>query len=101
MLSLVIVVLVLVAAGFIVWANDQRHTKYGMALPAGTAVAVGVLVWIICIVAGFSYRPGLTWLPWVLPMVLGSAAAAGAAIYLGRTRHAKDIKRLTEILRRP
>ncbi|MEE2521316.1 hypothetical protein V1639_05820 [Pseudarthrobacter sp. J75] len=100
MLSLVIVVLVLVAAGFIVWANDKRHTKYGMVLPAGVAVAIGVLAWIICIMAGFSYRPGLTWLPWILPMVVGSLAAVAAAIYLGRTRHVHDIHRLTQILRR-
>ena len=48
MLSLVIVVLVTVAAGFIVWANDRRHAKYGMFLPAGVATAVGMLAWIIC-----------------------------------------------------
>lgn len=99
MLSLTIVVLVTVAAGFIVWANDKRHAKYGMGLPAGVAAAVGALSWIIFIAAGFGYQPGLTWIPWVLPMVLGSAAAAGAAVYLGRTRSHYDTLRLTAALK--
>lgn len=99
MLSLTIVVLVTVAAGFIVWANDKRHAKYGMGLPAGVATGVGALSWIIFMAAGFGYQPGLTWIPWVLPMVLGAAAAAGAAAYLGRTRSHYDTLRLTAALK--
>lgn len=99
MLSLTIVVLVTAAAGFIVWANDKRHTKYGMGLPAGAAVAVGAVSWIIFITAGFGYRPGLTWIPWILPMVLGTAAAIGIVLYLGRTRASHDTQRLTQALR--
>jgi len=99
MLSLTIVVLVTVAAGFIVWANDKRHAKYGMGLPAGAAVGVGALSWIILMAAGLGYQPGLTWLPWVLPMVLGTAAAIGAALYLGRTRAKYDTLRLTAALK--
>lgn len=99
MLSLTIVVLVTAAAGFIVWANDQRHTRYGMGLPAGVAVAVGAVSWIIFITAGFGYRPGLTWIPWILPMVLGTAAAIGIVLYLGRTRASHDTKRLTQALK--
>ena len=41
MLSLIIVVLATVAAGFIVWANDKRHAKYGAGLPAGVSVGRG------------------------------------------------------------
>jgi hypothetical protein len=99
MLSLTIVVLVTVAAGFIVWANDKRHSKYGMVLPAGVATAVGALSWIIFIAAGFGYQPGLTWIPWVLPMVLGAGAALGAAVYLGRKRAHYDTLRLTAALK--
>ena len=99
MLSLTIVVLVTAAAGFIVWANDKRHTKYGVGVPAGVAVGVGALSWIILMAAGFGYRPGLTWMPWILPMVLGSAAAVAAVIYLGRTRARKDLERLTAALK--
>jgi uncharacterized membrane protein len=99
MLSLTIVVLVTAAAGFVVWANDKRHARYGMGLPAGVAVAVGALSWIIFMTAGFGYLPGLTWIPWILPMVLGTAAAIGAVSYLGRTRTRHDTMRLTQALR--
>ncbi|TLM86856.1 hypothetical protein [Pseudarthrobacter sp. NamE5] len=99
MLSLTIVVLAAAAAGFIVWANDKRHAKYGAGLPAGIAVATAVLTWIILMAAGFGYLPGLTWLPWVLPIVTGAAAAIAAAVYCGRTRARRDTERLTAILR--
>jgi hypothetical protein len=99
-LSLVIVVLVTVAAGFIVWANDRRHAKYGMFLPAGVATAVGMLAWIICKTAGLGYQPGLTWMPWILPMVAGSAAAVAVAGYLGRVRTKRDTQRLTAALKK-
>ena len=100
MLSLVIVVLVTVAAGFIVWANDRRHAKYGMFLPAGVATVVGMLAWIICMAAGLGYQPGLTWIPWILPMVAGSGAAVAVAGYLGRLRTKRDTQRLTAALKK-
>ena len=53
MLSLTIVVLVTVAAGFIVWANDKRHAKYGMGLPAGVPSGWS-LSWIILMAAGLA-----------------------------------------------
>ncbi|MFD5276727.1 hypothetical protein ACFWIX_04095 [Pseudarthrobacter sp. NPDC058362] len=99
MLSLSIVVLAAVAAGFLVWANDRRHAKYGAALPAGVAVAAASVAWIILIAAGFGYLPGLTWLPWVLPVLLGTCAALAVVIYLGRTRARQDTERLTAALR--
>ena len=49
--------------------------------------------------AGLGYQPGLTWIPWVLPMVLGTAASVAAVLYLGRTRTSRDTARLTAILR--
>ena len=99
MLSLVIVSFVTVAAGFIIWANDRRHAKYGILMPAGVATAVGLLSWILLITAGFGFQPGLTWIPWILPMVLGTGAAVAAAIYLGKTRARHDTARLTAALR--
>jgi ABC-type Na+ efflux pump permease subunit len=99
MLSLTIVVLVTAAAGFIVWANDKRHAKYGMGLPAGVAVAVGAFSWIIFMAAGFGYQPGLTWIPWILPMALGAAAAVGAVTNEGRTRARYHTVRLTAALK--
>ncbi|MFM9432539.1 hypothetical protein [Arthrobacter sp. MP_2.3] len=99
MLSLIVVALATVAAGFVVWANDKRHAKYGMAVPAGVALTVGMLGWIVFMAAGFGYQPGLTWIPWVLPIVLGTAAAVAAVLYLGKTRTSRDTARLTGILR--
>ncbi|MGP0224820.1 MULTISPECIES: hypothetical protein [unclassified Paenarthrobacter] len=99
MLSLVVVVLATVATGFIVWANDKRHSKYGIAVPAGVAAAAGTVAWIIFIAFGLGYQPGLTWIPWVLPIVLGTAAAAGVAVFLGRQRTAHDTAALTKALR--
>jgi apolipoprotein N-acyltransferase len=99
MLSLIVVALVAIAAGFVVWANDKRHTKYGISVPAGVAVTVAMLSWIILMAAGLGYRPGLTWIPWVVPMVLGTAAAMAAVWSLGRSRTSHDTSRLTAILR--
>ena len=99
MLSLIVVALVAVAAGFVVWANDKRHAKYGIAVPAGVSLAVAMLSWIAFMAAGLGYQPGLTWIPWVLPMVLGAAAAVAVVLYLGRTRTSRDTARMTAILR--
>jgi flagellar basal body-associated protein FliL len=99
MLSLIVVAMVTVAVGFVVWANDKRHTKYGISVPAGIATTVGMLSWIICMAAGLGYQPGLTWIPWILPMVLGAAAAVAAVVYLGKARTRQDTERLTAILR--
>ncbi len=99
MLSLIVVVLVTVAAGFVVWANDKRHAKYGIAVPAGASLTVGMLSWILFSAAGLGYQPGLTWIPWVLPILLGAAAATASVLYLGRNRTSRDTARLTAILR--
>ena len=86
MLSLIVVALVTVAAGFVVWANDKRHAKYGIAVPAGVSLTVGMLSWIAFMAAGLGYQPGLTWIPWVLPMVLGAAAAVAAVANQGKAK---------------
>ena len=99
MLSLIVVAMVAVAAGFIIWANDKRHAKYGIAVPAGVALMVGMLSWIVFQAAGLGYQPGLTWIPWVLPLLLGAAAAAGAVVFLGRSRVRQDTARMNAILR--
>jgi hypothetical protein len=49
--------------------------------------------------AGFGYQPGLTWIPWVLPVVLGTAAAVAVVWFLGRSRTRHDTARLTAVLR--
>jgi uncharacterized membrane protein len=99
LLSLIVVAMVTAAVGFVVWANDKRHAKYGISVPAGVAVAVGMLSWIIFMAAGLGYQPGLTWIPWILPLLLGAAAAVAVVLYLGRRRTRHDTARLTAILR--
>jgi hypothetical protein len=58
-----------------------------------------MLSWMIFIAAGLGFQPGLTWIPWVLPMVLGTGAALAASVYLGRKRALHDTKQLTAALR--
>ncbi|MEO5780152.1 MULTISPECIES: hypothetical protein [Arthrobacter] len=99
MLSLIVVAMVSIAAGFVVWANDKRHAKYGISLPAGVSASVGMLSWITFMSAGFGYQPGLTWIPWILPPVLGVGAAVAAVLFLGRARIRHDTARLTAILK--
>lgn len=99
MLSLVIVALATIASGFIVWGTDKRRGTYGITLPAGVSVGVAMLSWIIFIQLGFGYQPGLTWIPWVLPIILGTVAAAVASYFLGRHRKRHDTAQLTAILR--
>jgi len=99
MLSLVVVILATVAAGFLVWANDKRHTRYGIALPPCVAAAIGALSWTAFIMAGLGYRPGLSWIPWVLPIVLGAMAAVAVVVFFGRRRYASDTAKLTAALK--
>jgi cytochrome c-type biogenesis protein CcmH/NrfF len=53
----------------------------------------------IFIQLGFGYQPGLTWIPWVLPIILGTVAAAVVAMFLGRHRARHDTAKLTAALR--
>ncbi|UKA57618.1 hypothetical protein [Arthrobacter sp. FW306-2-2C-D06B] len=99
MLSLVIVALATIASGFIVWGTDKHRGTYGITLPAGVSVAVAMLSWMIFIQLGFGYQPGVTWIPWVLPILLGTVAAAVASKFLGRHRTRHDTAQLTAALR--
>ncbi|WAH96440.1 hypothetical protein [Arthrobacter sp. MMS18-M83] len=99
MLSLVIVALATIASGFIVWGNDKHRGTYGIAVPACVSVAVAMLSWMVFIQLGFGYQPGVTWIPWVLPIILGTAAAAVVAFFLGRHRFRHDTAQLTAALR--
>jgi sterol desaturase/sphingolipid hydroxylase (fatty acid hydroxylase superfamily) len=99
MLSLVIVALATIASGFIVWGTDRHRGTYGISLPAGVSVAVAMLSWMIFIQLGFGYQPGVTWIPWVLPIILGTVAAAVASYFLGRHRTRHDTAQLTAALR--
>ena len=84
------------AAGFIVWANDKRHAKYGIFLPAGVAAAVGMLAWIICICGGPRLPAGPD-VDAVDPSHGGRdrRRLAAVAVFLGRARARQDTQRLT------
>ncbi|WP_077490010.1 hypothetical protein [Sinomonas mesophila] len=98
--SLVIDVIVAAAAGFAVWASDRRHGKYGIMLPVAVAVTAACVVWIVLVGLGTGYTTGLTWMPWVLPMLVSIAAPVAVAAVLVRRRTKADTDRLTEILKR-
>lgn len=100
MVDLVVIALLAIGFGFIVWANDKRHNKYGLFLPACVSVTAAVLTWIITIAAGLGYAPGLTWIPWVASLIVGPAAAVAAVLPLGRSRAHLDNAKLTAALRR-
>lgn len=97
--SLVIVVLVAAAAGFVAWAADRHHDAYGIMFPVAAAVTAACVVWIVVVWAGAGYLSGLTWMPWVLPMAVGIAAAATVPVVVGRHRTKHDVAALTQILK--
>ena len=99
MLSLVIVALATIASGFIVWGTDKHRGTYGITLPAGVSVAVAMLSWMIFVQLGFGYQPGVTWIPWVLPIILGTVGAAVVSYFLGRHRTRHNTAQLTAALR--
>ncbi|MBW4096275.1 MAG: hypothetical protein HIU81_13380 [Acidobacteria bacterium] len=100
MLDLILITLMALAIGAIVWGVDKRHNIYGSFLPAGVAVTAAMLCWIITVLFGLSYQPGLTWIPWVLPLVVAAGAAVAVSTVLGARRVQRHTAALTEILKR-
>jgi ABC-type phosphate transport system permease subunit len=97
--SLVIDVIVTAGIGFALWAADRRHGKYGIMLPVALGVVVGCLAWIIAVAVGTGYLTGLTWVPWIVPMVLGVAVSVGVTKVVERRREKRDLADLTQVLR--
>lgn len=97
--SLVIDVIVTAGIGFALWAADRRHGKYGIMLPVALGVVVACFAWIIAVGAGAGYLTGLTWIPWVVPMVLGVAVSVAGTKFIERRREKRDIADLTRVLR--
>jgi len=98
MVSMVIVALVAAALGGIAWAVDKYRTTFGALLPGGAAVVTALVTWMITMALGLDNDPATAWIPWILSMVLGGAAAWAVAGFVGRTRHAHFVQRSTEIL---
>lgn len=98
--EIVVIGLISIGIGMIVWAADREHTRYGAALPAGSAVVAAMLTWIITVAAGLSYLPGWTWVPWIASLIVALTASATVSVMLSRTRSRYDAARITAILKR-
>ncbi|MHA7268849.1 hypothetical protein [Arthrobacter sp. HLT1-20] len=98
MVALIIIALTTGALGAIAWAVDQYRATFGAALPAGAAIASSLLVWIITMALGLGNDSATAWIPWILSIVVGGAAAWATAGLVGRARHAAQVARTTAIL---
>ncbi|GAB3530127.1 hypothetical protein [Arthrobacter monumenti] len=98
MVALLAILLVNACVGFAIRGVDKRRSRYGLLLPSGIAVATGLLLWIILVAFGLSYTPGIYWLSWLLPMVIGTAVTITAVIVLGHRRAAADTERFSGTL---
>ncbi len=98
MLALIIISLSSCALGAIAWAVNKNRSTFGAALPAGMAVAASLVVWIITMAAGLGADGATAWIPWILSIVVGGAAAWVTSGYVGRTRHAHHVQQTNAIL---
>ncbi|MGN5731688.1 MULTISPECIES: hypothetical protein [Arthrobacter] len=98
MVALVIIALTAAAFGAIAWAVDKHRAMFGAALPAGAAVAASLLVWILTMAVGLNNDSATAWMPWILSMLVGGAAAWATAGFVGRARHQHQVERNTAIL---
>ncbi|ALO66219.1 hypothetical protein AS189_06565 [Arthrobacter alpinus] len=98
MVALVIIALIAGAFGAIAWAVDKHRATFGAVLPAGAAVAASLLVWILTMAVGLDADSATAWIPWILPIVVGGAAAWATAGLVGRSRHARQVERSNAIL---
>lgn len=98
MVAVVIITLIVGAAGAIVWASDKRHPTYGMLLPSGVAVVTALITWMITVAAGLDHNSSTAWIPWILSIVVGTIFAVAMAQLLGRNRHHADLAKVTNIL---
>lgn len=99
MLELALVAVVCAVCGFTARAVDPHRSSYGLLLPAGLSVSLGLLLWILLAGTPVSYTPGRAWLTWLLPMSLGLVVSASIPLTVGRRRSARDIEKLDAILR--
>lgn len=98
MVALVIIALTVGAFGAIAWAVSKHRSTFGAVLPAGAAVAASLLVWILTMALGLNNDSATAWIPWIASMVVGGAVAWATAAFVGRSRHAHQVQRSTQIL---
>ncbi|WP_269937314.1 hypothetical protein [Arthrobacter sp. HY1533] len=98
MVALVIIALTAGAFGALAWAADKHRSTFGAVLPAGAAVAASLVVWMITMAVGLGNDGATAWIPWILSIVVGGAAAWATAGFVGRARHAQQVERTNQIL---
>lgn len=99
MVSLIVVTGVAISIGFFVWFADRRHHRYGLLLLPGVCVICALLLWIILQFAGLGFHPELSWLAWLLPLVISTGLTVAAAWWSGRHREKAERDAMTAILR--
>lgn len=98
MVAMVIIALIAIALGAIAWAVDKNRITFGALLPAGSAVTVALIIWMITMAAGLNKDPATAWIPWILSIVAAGATAWAVAGLVGRTRRQELMARETQIL---
>lgn len=98
MVAVVIIALAAGALGAVAWAVNRHRTTFGAALPAGAAVAAALLAWIITMALGLNDSAETQWIPWIVSIVAGGAAAWSVSVLVGGRRHRAYVQRSTEIL---
>lgn len=98
MLSLVLVTLTAVAAGFAVWAADRQRARYGALLLPGISVTAALITWLVLQVAGAASFES-DWIGWAVPAAVAVVAPIVAAVPIGRSRATADAAETERILR--
>lgn len=98
MLSLILVTLTAVAAGFAVWAADRHRDRYGALLLPGISVCASVLTWVGFQLAGAASFES-AWIGWAVPAAVAVLAPLLAVVPVGRRRAAADAAEQDRILR--
>ncbi|MCQ1994877.1 hypothetical protein [Arthrobacter sp. zg-Y1171] len=98
MLSLVLVTLTAVAAGFAVWAADRRRAFYGALLLPGISVCAALITWLVLRAAGVTAFEA-DWIGWAIPVAVSILAPLVAAVPIGRSRAKADTEETERILR--
>ena len=98
MLSLILVTLTAVAAGFAVWAADRHRALYGALLLPGISVSAALITWLVLRAAGVTSFEA-DWIGWALPVAVSILAPVVAAVPIGRSRAKADVAETERILR--
>ncbi|MCC9146392.1 MULTISPECIES: poly-gamma-glutamate biosynthesis protein PgsC/CapC [unclassified Arthrobacter] len=98
MLSLILVTLTAVAAGFAVWAADRHRDRYGALLLPGISVGAAVLTWTALQAAGAASFES-DWIGWVIPAAVAILAPLVAVVPIGNSRAKADTAESERILR--